>query len=143
MASIKILFLDFDGVLHPLNSKKENLFCNVHYLEKSLEGASCKIVITSNWRLTHSIDRMRELLPKRISELIIGATAIATEVNHQRFTEIQNYLNAHIGSSLVDWRAIDDTPQDFPSECENLIYCDPHSGMGSSEQIQITQWLKS
>jgi len=143
MASIKILFLDFDGVLHPLNSKRESLFCNVHYLEKSLEGASCKIVITSNWRLTHSIDAMRELLPQKISELIIGATDIAAGVNHQRFVEIQNYLNMYIDSNPVDWRAIDDTVIHFPSECENLICCDTHSGMGSAEQIQITQWLKS
>jgi len=143
MASIKILFLDFDGVLHPLNSKRESLFCKAHYLAKSLEGASCKIVITSNWRLTHSIDTMRKLLPKNIGELIIGATAIATEVNHQRFVEIQNYLNTYIGSSPIDWRAIDDTPQAFPSECENLIYCESHLGMGSAEQIQIAQWLKS
>ena len=143
MASIKILFLDFDGVLHPLNSKRENLFCNVHYLEQSLEGASCKIVITSNWRLTHSIDAMRELLPKKIGELLIGATDIATGVNHQRFVEIQNYLNTHIDSNPVDWRAIDDTSQDFPNECKNLICCDSHSGRGSAEEIQITRWLKS
>ena len=143
MASIKILFLDFDGVLHPLNSKSENLFCNVHYLEKSLESTSCKIVITSNWRLTHSIDAMRELLPQKIGELIIGATDIATAVNHKRFAEIQAYLNTHIGSSPVDWRAIDDISQDFPNECENLICCDSHSGMGSAEKIQIAQWLKS
>jgi len=36
VANIKILFLDFDGVLHPLNSEKENLFCKVHYLERAL-----------------------------------------------------------------------------------------------------------
>lgn len=143
MASIKILFLDFDGVLHPLNSKRERLFCKAHYLEKSLEGASCKIVITSNWRLTHSIETMRELLPRKIGEFIIGATDIATEVNHQRFVEIQNYLKTYIDSSLIDWRAIDDTPQAFPSECENLISCDSHLGMGSAEQTQIAQWLKS
>jgi HAD domain in Swiss Army Knife RNA repair proteins len=143
MTIIKILFLDFDGVLHPLNSNRENLFCNVHYLEKSLEVASCKIVITSNWRLTHSVDTMRELLPKKIGELIIGATDIAAAADHQRFVEIQSYLHTHIDSSPVDWRAIDDTPHDFPSECENLIYCDPYSGMSCREQILITQWLKS
>jgi hypothetical protein len=143
MASLKILFLDFDGVLHPLNSTKERLFCNVRYLEKSLEGASCKIVITSNWRLTHSIDMLRKLLPKKISELIIGATDITTGVRHRRFKEIQDYLNTYIDSSPVDWRAIDDIPQDFPIECGNLIHCDSNFGMGSKEQIQITQWLKN
>ena len=143
MASIKILFLDFDGVLHPLTSERENLFCNVHYLEKSLEFASCKIVITSNWRLTHSVDTMRELLPNKIGRLIIGATDLATALNHQRFVEIQNYLKTYIDSSSVDWRAIDDMPQDFPRECENLIYCDSHLGMGRAEQIQIAQWLKN
>jgi hypothetical protein len=82
VTNIKILFLDFDGVLHPLNSEKENLFCKVHYLEKALEAASCKIVITSNWRLTYSPQKMRELLPMKIGKLVIGATEVINEINH-------------------------------------------------------------
>jgi hypothetical protein len=35
------------------------------------------------------------------------------------------------------------TGSNFQSECENLIYCDSHLGMGSTEQIQIAQWLKN
>jgi HAD domain in Swiss Army Knife RNA repair proteins len=141
MASIKILFLDFDGVLHPLNSKRENLFCNTHYLEKSFEDNACQIMITSNWRLTHSVDAMRKLLPQKISKFIIGATDVATAVHYQRFVEIQKYLSTHIDGSQVDWRALDDMPQDFPIECENLIYCDSHLGMGIAEQTLIAQWL--
>jgi hypothetical protein len=143
VANIKILFLDFDGVLHPLNSEKENLFCKVHYLERALEGASLKIVITSNWRLTYNTQKMRELLPRSIGELVIGATEVINEINHKRFIEIENYLSTHINSSSIDWRAIDDSPQDFPTDCKNLICCNPISGMGSEEQIQIAKWLKN
>ena len=143
ISNIKILFLDFDGVLHPLNSEKENLFCKVHYLEKALEGASCKIVITSNWRLTYSTQEMRELLPRSIGELIIGVTEVKKEINHKRFIEIKNYLSTNINSSLIDWRAIDDSPQDFPADSKNLICCNPILGMGSAEQIQIAKWLKN
>lgn len=142
-ANIKILFLDFDGVLHPLNSEKENLFCKVHYLEKALKGASCKIVITSNWRLTYSTQKMRELLPRKVGKLVIGATDVVNGIKHKRFIEIENYLSTHINSSSIDWRAIDDSPQDFPADCKNLIYCDPILGMGSAEQIQIAKWLKN
>lgn len=143
VANIKILFLDFDGVLHPLNSEKENLFCKVHYLERALEDASCEIVITSNWRLTYSTQKMRELLPRSIGELVIGATEVINEINHKRFIEIENYLSTHINSSSIDWRAIDDSPQDFPADCKNLICCNPSLGMGSAEQIQIANWLKN
>ena len=143
MANIKILFLDFDGVLHPLNSEKENLFCKVHYLEKALEGASCKIVITSNWRLTYSTQKMRKLLPRKIGKLVIGATDAINEINHKRYVEIENYLSTHINSNSIDWRAIDDSHQDFPTDCKNLICCNPILGMGSEEQIQIAKWLKN
>ena len=143
VANIKILFLDFDGVLHPLNSEKANLFCKVHYLEKALEGASCKIVITSNWRLTYSTQKMRELLPRKIGKLVIGAPDVVNGINHKRFIEIENYLSAHINSSSIDWRAIDDSPQDFPTDCKHLIYCNPISGMSSAEQILIAKWLKN
>ena len=143
VANIKILFLDFDGVLHPLNSEKENLFCKVHYLEKALEGTSCKIVITSNWRLTYSTEKMSELLPRSIRKLVIGATEVLNEINHKRFIEIESYLSTHINLSSIDWRAIDDSPQDFPTDCKNLICCNPISGMGSTEQIQIAKWLKN
>ena len=143
VANIKILFLDFDGVLHPLNSENENLFCKVHYLEKALEGAPCKIVITSNWRLTYSTQKMRELLPRKIGKLVIGATELVNDINHKRFIEIKNYLSTNINSSSIDWRAIDDSPQDFPADCKNLICCNPSLGMGSAEQIQIAKWLKN
>lgn len=143
ISNIKILFLDFDGVLHPLNSEKEDLFCKVHYLEKALEATSCKIVITSNWRLTYSTQEMRELLPRSIGKLVIGVTEVINEIKHKRFIEIKNYLSTHINWNSIDWRAIDDSPQDFPADFKNLICCNPSLGMGSKEQIQIAKWLKN
>jgi len=136
----KILFLDFDGVLHPLNALENELFSRASTLELALKNLPCNIVITSNWRITHSVESMSSKLPPEISKRIVGVTEVIESGRHNRFKEITQYL---IKNELhnVSWRALDDSHFEFPHNCINLIRCDANIGLSLNQQEIITKWL--
>ena len=134
----KLLFLDFDGVLHPTHFAGESPFSRAHLLEETLAQFAPKIVISSSWRFTHSLEKLQKTLPTAIGQLIIGATSSAIIGKHPRFQEIQNYLG---GYGPVDWRALDDSYWEFPSPCPKLIRCNPNTGITDRQILELNQWL--
>jgi len=134
----KLLFLDFDGVLHPTHFAGESPFSRAHLLEETLGQFSPKIVISSSWRFTHNLEKLKKTIPTYISDLIIGATGAAVIGKHPRFTEIQNYLQTY---GPVDWKALDDSYWEFPSPCARLIRCNPNTGIHERQVLELQQWL--
>lgn len=54
-----ILFLDFDGVLHPEHCHESKHFCRLPILEAALRQVpETKVVITSTWRLEQSLENL-------------------------------------------------------------------------------------
>lgn len=135
----QILFLDFDGVLHPTHLVAEDPFNRVALLEAALDSFSPQIVISSSWRFTHSIEKLRKLLPNKVANLVIGATASSVVGKHARYQEILNYIGSQI--SVTDWRALDDSYWEFPSACKELIRCNPNTGITSKEVQLLREWL--
>ena len=136
----KLLFLDFDGVLHPTHFAGEAPFSRAALLEQTLSLFSPKIVVTSSWRFTHNLDKLQKTVPTCISSLIIGTTGHAVIGKHPRFTEIGNYLKAY---EPVDWRALDDSYWEFPTPCPRLIRCNPNTGIGDKQILELEKWLGS
>jgi len=134
----KLLFLDFDGVLHPTHFAGEAPFSKAHLLEETLAQFAPKIVVSSSWRFTHSLEKLQKTLPSAIGQLIIGATSSAIIGKHPRFQEILNYLG---GYGPVDWRALDDSYWEFPSPCPKLIRCNPNTGIMDKQILELQQWL--
>jgi HAD domain in Swiss Army Knife RNA repair proteins len=134
----KLLFLDFDGVLHPTHFAGEDPFNRVHLLEEALAGSDLGIVISSSWRFTHSLKKLQKLLPGSISNLIIGVTGAPVIGKHPRYQEIQNFLQTHEASS---WRALDDSYWEFPSPCPELIRCNPNTGISEKQIQELRQWV--
>ena len=67
-----ILFLDFDGVLHPSN-QAGTLFTWAPRLAAWLEAwPEVDVVISSNWRVAHSQHEMVEMLGPVIGNRIVG-----------------------------------------------------------------------
>ncbi|MET3139349.1 hypothetical protein AAKU61_003730 [Undibacterium sp. GrIS 1.2] len=96
-----ILFLDFDGVLHPEPCYDEaKLFTCLSRLEQVLrEFASVRIVISSTWREKHSLSDLRRLFSADIAERIIGVTPswrdhseLVDIIGYQRHAEIEAWL---------------------------------------------------
>jgi hypothetical protein len=136
----KLLFLDFDGVLHPTHFAGEDPFNRVYLLKDSLTSSDLGIVISSSWRFTHSIEKLQKILPGSISNLIIGTTGAPVVGAHPRFKEIQAYLH---NSGALDWRALDDSYWEFPTPCPELIRCNPNTGISEKQIQELNQWINT
>ena len=134
----KILFLDFDGVLHPTHFAGEDPFNRVYLLEEVLADQALGIVISSSWRFTHSIEKLQKLLPSSISKLVIGVTGAPVIGKHPRYHEIQAYLRSR---GQANWRAIDDSYWEFPSPCPELIRCNPNTGITEKQVAVLQNWV--
>jgi len=139
MSHRKIVYLDFDGVLHATSLVTEGLFSRVHLLEPLFESDLTSIVISSSWRFTHSLHALQAKLPSTLAKSVIGMTGDAVIGKHARYQEIINHV--HTLEDPIDWRALDDSYWEFPSNCQELIRCNPNTGVGPKEVAQLRTWL--
>lgn len=122
-----IIFLDFDGVLHPfLVRSSTDAFCYLPRLENVLrEFPTVQIVITSTQRETVPLALLVGWFAPDIAARIVGTTPIvdirnAGDVASSRHREILTYLN----DSGADWLALDDDASLFSPGCAELVLCD-------------------
>jgi len=132
-----LLYLDFDGVLHPTTGN--DLFCRMHLLEKALIGKDCKIIISSSWRFHHPFKYLLGLFPESLRGQVAGVTGDAFVGRWPRHSEI--LIDVSKRSAQGRWRALDDSWIEFPKDCPELIRCNPNSGMGSKESAELASWL--
>jgi len=132
-----LIFLDFDGVLHPTSAKPQQWFSCADLLAEVLQGMQCEIVISSSWRFSHSLAELKELLPISLAERVVAATGAAHIGKFARYTEIQSFVGSRPN---LRWMPLDDCAWDFPKTSQ-LIACNPNSGMTRVEAEKVRQWL--
>lgn len=150
---MKVLFLDFDGVLNSEQSKVfwQNLkdqaafeeqmktssggileqiameFCPIALsnMEELLRrNKDLKIVISSSWRSARSVEELKELFKsKLISEAIIDKTE---SFSNTRGEEIQKWLSEH--SEVTNYVIVDDDRNMLESQKENFVNTSPLHG---------------
>jgi hypothetical protein len=136
----KVLFLDFDGVLHPETCGPESNFCCLPTFCSVLRlvdpGHHVPIVISSMWRHYNTLSSLRDAFPADIASQIVGVTpsmsmrevgsiqdwsalggAQAKDRHRQR--EILMWMRGYAPAG--DWLAIDDRPEYFFNNCQNLF----------------------
>lgn len=131
MISSDLLFLDVDGVLHPVGvdySFSSRFFSHLPQLEELLrEFESVDVVISSDWRLAESIEQLQRYFSADIRHRIIGATpqtAPYVVTQHRRQLEIQAWLDGNARSE-AEWVALDDWPSSFETGFARLVLTDP------------------
>ncbi len=141
-----ILFLDFDGVLHPFfprpdRSDEENqLFSYLPRLEVVLrEYGDWQIVIASSWRENRPWERVIQAFSQDIAARIVGGTPVIKPKEppyskHPRYDEVLAYLAAN-GRAEATWIALDDDPRLYPADCPNLILCG--DGFREAEEVAL------
>ena len=143
MSVVKIVYLDFDGVLHPSAPIDNALFSRAPLLESVFENtttsSAVSIVISSSWRFTHSLASLKAKLPSFLAQRVIDVTGPAVIGKHARYQEIT--AHAYSNDVVVQWRALDDSYWEFPSNCQELIRCNPNTGIGPKELAQLSSWL--
>jgi HAD domain in Swiss Army Knife RNA repair proteins len=129
--SSDLLFLDIDGVLHPVGvdySFSSRFFSHLPRLEVLLrEFDSVDVVISSDWRLAESIERLQRYFSADIRHRIIGATPQidpSVGVSNRRQLEIRAWLDGNRRSD-AEWVALDDWPSNFEAGFARLVLTDP------------------
>ena len=139
---MKLIFLDFDGVLHPNFCQEEHYFSRIGYLMAALDGFKddVEVIISSSWRFHWPADVLLQKLPASLAPLVVGFTPEVDPGRHQRYREIHSYLKFRRGHA--DWRALDDADKEFPKGCRELIRCEGRTGLDDSTVARLRLWLK-
>ncbi|WP_172200563.1 HAD domain-containing protein [Niveibacterium sp. COAC-50] len=139
-----ILFLDFDGVLHPgevylrngtpeLDEQGE-LFMWAPILEEILaDFPAVRVVLSTTWVVHLGFERTRKHLPATLQRRVIGATW-HTAMNRTVFAQLSRYqqIAGYIErAGLERWLAIDDDAWGWPPRLDHkLIATVPARGLG-------------
>jgi len=132
-----ILFLDFDGVLHPDPCQQpDRLFENAPRLAHLLDGhPDVGIVLSTSWRTVCSEHELLDPLPASLRQRVLGLTPRCGDFTpepalapYRRHAECEHWLRVH-GMSGSHWLALDDRPDWFAPYCENLVECDSRIGL--------------
>ena len=146
-----ILYLDFDGVLHPddvfLSSGKPvlrpdpahgipdwvQLFSFAPILESALEPyPEIRIVLSTSWAAHLGFEAARDALPAGLRDRVIGATcagrhALEEWLLSSRFQQIARHAETH---RIEDWVAIDDNDEGWPDDQRHRLVCINKPTMG-------------
>lgn len=141
----RVLFLDFDGVLHPtsigLGLDSNEVIRTGHFgwlphLASVLRPhPDVVIVVHSTWRYNYDEDELRELLGA-VGGRVVGATP-----RGPRYESITWWLQQN--PSFASYRILDDEPVEFPDPLPaELVLCDPLRGVSSPEVLAaLKDWL--
>lgn len=155
IVSNKVLFLDFDGPLHPSTAiegirrppdaqtcKERELFRWARHLEEILatlsdeQRAEILIAAHSSWRKIDGLSQglIRDSLGPVLSEMYVGMTR--PDLN--RWDSIQDMCDRF---EIDDFLIIDDATKEFPENLPQLVICNPLKGLSDlAVQERITAW---
>lgn len=133
-----IVFLDFDGVLHPDPCRDEQLFEHAPRLTQALEEfPEASVVLSTSWRTFLNFEQLIVPLDLELQRRVIGMTPRFADfsaprplVPYRRQAECVQWL-AENGMDDAAWIAIDDRPSWFEPYCENLVTCDALVGFNA------------
>lgn len=159
---MQVLYLDFDGVLHPsevylrhgvptliCDDPYASLFCWAPMLESILaDFPSVKIRLSTSWVKVKSFDYARQRLPESLQARVTGGTFHKRMGIHEfefmtRFQQIKADASRQ---GLARWIAIDDDAYGWPEkERDRLILTDGDYGLLQAKaQLELReklQWL--
>ncbi|MEJ8850819.1 HAD domain-containing protein [Variovorax rhizosphaerae] len=150
-----ILFLDFDGVLHPVHDGEfagPPVFCHLPRLERLLrEFPRVDVVITSKWREHLSLEILREFFSEDIRPRVVGMTPL-TQPNSLGYMQARReeaviaWLQEH-GMHEGHWVALDADDWQFPNHRDRLVACIPQVGFDDQTEASLRahfeRWRKS
>lgn len=140
----KILFLDFDGVLHPDGIA---LFSQLPVFENYLQKMpGVEIVISSTWREDHSIEKLRGYFSHFVQSRITGVTPSLDDGYDcgGRQREIHAYLDsAGLSTNNCSWVALDDMALFFETGYPHLLLTDSSKGFTEANGDALLEWYKS
>ena len=137
-----ILFLDFDGVLHPDPPTVDSpLFCRTALLHQYLiQQPEVAVVVSSTWRRTRTLDQLRSLFPE-LESRIIGATPESSEPNYARQFECEAWIREN-APPWTRWVSLDDRAWNFRPFEKRLILVNRRTGLVPSDVEKLDALVK-
>jgi len=139
-----ILFLDFDGVLHPVSGAGTFDPGSISILESVVSDfPKLMIVVTSSWREEKSIDQLKSLLGEELGGRVIGSTPVIDEpfLHNVRYHEVCTYLET-VKRDYKAWVAIDDEIGNYPEGMPVLI-TDRRSGLTPEDGLTLRSLISA
>lgn len=116
-----VLMLDFDGVLHPYESGS---LTQLPILEEWLASKpDVDVVISSNWRESHTLAQLKSYFNETLRDRVIGTTPYFYEKS--RLDEIQDVVAKY---GIRSWIALDDDVDEFNDQ-HRLVVTDASKGL--------------
>lgn len=145
----RVIFLDFDGVLHSAHGDAQ-LFEHVERLAQVLAPyPEVRVVVSSSWRDVHDEEELQCFLFP-LAERLLGVTPNLPGPLRQHEIEawLEDSAQRHAagdpaGIAVSDWIAIDDMPRLFRPDCSWLIVTDPQIGMDQTAWADLQVWLET
>jgi hypothetical protein len=130
-----ILFLDFDGVLHPDPCPPDRLFEHATVLARTLAPFRLQVVLSTSWRSVHPLADLKARLPAALAARVVGTTPNFSAISagagplhpYPRQAECMAWLQQHAPGRA--WHALDDRAEWFAPYCEHLTVCDARTGV--------------
>lgn len=149
-----ILFLDFDGVLHPEGlgeANKDRLFCCLPLLHQILRAApGVDVVFSTSWRQLFPREALVQMVTAGAPDLasrFIGQTPDLPTKNRpegllgHREDEILAWLILN-GHEARPWLALDDYMIDFRPGCSGLYLVDANTGLVAEDVWTVVECLR-
>lgn len=147
-----VLFLDFDGVLHPdavylsrqgpvLRTDGELFMWTPHLVEVLKQFPFVSIVLSTSWVRHLGFKRALGFLPSFVAERVVGATWHSSMAKiwadeavwdgRTRYDQISRYAAR---ANLSQWISLDDELAGWAEEAlDRLVACDPQRGLGDPD----------
>lgn len=130
-----VIFLDFDGVLHPKMSGSFQYLNNIFRILDQFKTA--KIVISSDWRLQMTFSEIEKMFGIYSSRLM-GVTPHISKANRE--SEILQFVRIRNISQFI---AIDDDCREnlFSFDCDWLFKTDFYRGLDDESTNLLIQFI--
>ncbi len=148
-----VLFLDFDGVLHPCGCTADQLFCRVDILQDWLRRRpGIDVVISSTWRTQRTVGELASFFASDLQPRVIGVTPGFMRDNweqfggeppptrHARHAEVKAWLRRS-EAPWRRWAALDDQPWLYRPFTRELVVCDHRVGLTHDELRKLDEVL--
>ncbi|MFZ4538204.1 HAD domain-containing protein [Propionivibrio sp.] len=136
-----ILFVDFDGVFHAMDSRdleysgsvlvvsdNPDLFQWAPLLWQIIEPYPVELVVHSSWRHLYPADELIARFPAAMQPRIAGITE-----GRERHQSILNYACMN---DVKRFAVLDDSPEAFPGNWPNLIVCNSQRGINDADVLE-------
>jgi hypothetical protein len=139
-STIQILFVDFDGVLHPEFCHEAKHFIHRDTFEDVVRAfPHIELVISSTWRLQRPLHVLKDLFSNDVAARVIGTTPLYAELadvpdtleGYPREAECRSWLRQH-GRAAQEWLAVDDRSWNFRPFNRNVFLVDGYVGLDAS-----------